>query len=426
VPDSTADDREVFARRGPSRPIVLGAVAIGVLLAIAPVLGSPYTSDDVINRTMPDVLRINHETRWHFIIATTSAWMENIHRFFPGAITFSTFLFSTFTTRASYKVFLFVLLAAVALLFGLWLVRSIGVPMTTIAVAALAACWQFRYSVTFDGLTCFGGLLPWSIALMVGTMALLAKRPHRWHVAGMVLAICLWALAVTTYEYTVILAPAVLASLWLFDADRRWRIGSGAVIVIGALGELVISESLHSRLKGVRPADYVLNFRLGPWAATTAKQLLGSIPMSQYWIPGPEHPSLRVTIPVVLATVVLSVVLVTALIAAWRGAPILERRRVLLLAGVGSWFWLAPALLAGATLRWQLTEPWGQAYIPVVFESLGVALVLVAGVAALKRQTVKGGGGASISSAAAMTLLMATGVAVALTAAANYLMVFAS
>lgn len=425
MPDSTSDDSTVLGSRGPSRSIALGAIAIGVLLAVAPVIGSPYTSDDVINRTMPDVLRINHETRWHFIIATTSAWMENIHRFFPGAITFSTFLFSTFTTRASYKVFLFVLLAVVALLFALWLVRSIGASMSAIAVAALAACWQFRYSVTFDGLTCFGGLLPWAIALMVATMALLAKRPNRWQAAGMVLAVCLWALAVMTYEYTVILAPAVLASLWLFDTARRWRIGSAAVIVIGALAELVISESLHSRLKGVRPADYVLNFKLGPWFTTTAKQLLGSIPMSQYWIPGPEHPALRVTIPVVVATVALSALLGAALIAAWRSAPVLERRRVLLLAGVGSWFWLAPALLAGATLRWQLTEPWGQAYIPVVFESLGVALVLVAGVAALKRQAINGGRAASISTAAAMTLLMATGVAVALTAAANYLMMFA-
>jgi hypothetical protein len=44
---------------------------------------------------------------------------------------------------------------------------------------------------------------------------------------------------------------------------------------------------------------------------------------------------------------------------------------------LGAWMWVAPAALVAVTKRWQTGIPWGQGYIPVVYEYFGLALCLL-------------------------------------------------
>jgi hypothetical protein len=227
-----------------------------------------------------------------------------------------------------------------------------------------------------------------------------------------------------TYEYTVILAPAVIASLWLLETDRRWRIATSVAVVSGALLEIVVSASLHSRLPTPRPADYVLNLKVGPLFTATAKQLVSAIPLSEYWIPGPQRPHLDISALAVVAGLVLGGMVVTGLIREWRTSTPMPTRSVVLVGLIGGWMWFAPALLAGATLRWQIVDVWGQGYVPVVFETVGFALVVVAALEGLKRRLLGHTTSLAWPNIVAVCLLGVIGVALAITAAANYLMIF--
>ena len=50
----------------------------------------------------------------------------------------------------------------------------------------------------------------------------------------------------------------------------------------------------------------------------------------------------------------------------------------------GLWFWLVPSVLAGITVRWQTDLVWGQGYIYLAYEFVGVGMVLT-GIAAIIR-----------------------------------------
>lgn len=345
-------------------------------------------------------------------------------RFFPGAIAYMTYTFTTLTSRVAYKTYLFVLLAILVLLIGWWVSRVTGsVAAALVSSAALASCWQFRYPIADDGLTSFVGLVPWTMVLMMATMLVLARRPSRRSVIAIVAGTLIWTLAVITYEYTVILTPAILVGFWFFETDRRWRVMSVIAIVVPSLFELVFSESLGTHFGAQQGSEYSLNLKVGLVMSTTAKQLAGALPLSEYWIPGHYKPQLHVAIYIYLAAIVIAVAVVYFLVREWQRLPTISARRLARLAVVGGWIWLAPALLVGSTGRWQIDVVWGQSYIPVVFETLGFALVMTAAIGGLKRWTRRSQRLSIASNATAITLLGIFGVSVALTAALNYSMV---
>ena len=145
------------------------------------------------------------------------------------------------------------------------------------------------------------------------------------------------------------------------------------------------------------------------------------MPLSEYWIRAGGSPDLRISVLVVVGAVVLGALLVAALIFMWTswGVPtVASFKRIGL---VGLWFWIAPALLTGATLRWQQVEVWGHSYVPVLFETLGISLVVVALLGSARARTVTRGGWARYG---AVGLLVVVGIALATTSALNFSMVY--
>jgi len=387
-----------------------------------PIVGTPYLSDDLINRLMPSWLAKPPRTHLYFIWQNNLAWMRQVHRFFPGAIALSTYVFSTFTTRVSYKVFLVVLLVAVLTAFAGWVGRAAGPTAALMAAAALVACWELRYTVTYDGLTGFSGLVPWTMLLIAAVMALFVRRPARprWSAVVLIVGAALWLLAVCTYEYAVILAPSVIASCWLQSNDRRWRTFTSAIVGVMALAALAVAGLLHLHARGPVPPEWALSLRPGAWTLTTAKQLVSALPLSEYWIRAGGSPHVHLSVIVAVAAGVLAVVVAWSLVHQWRSWDVGATQSFRRLGLIGAWFWIAPALLTGATLRWQLVETWGQSYIPVLFETFGVSLVVV---------SLLGGARCRVRGAehwpgyVATALLVVVGIAIALTAALNFSMV---
>lgn len=423
--DSVASELEVVTHQtGPRakhrwRHISLSVAFGGSLLAFASVLGTPYSADDVPNSGLPGYLAAKHITRWHYIAHYIVLWMRTQGRFFPGAVTETIVVFSTLTSRTPYKTFLFLLLTAVVVAFGLAIVRTMrDAGAAAIAAVALTSCWQFRYPVYFDAITSFSGLVPWSVLLMVGSFVLLSRRPRRWAPVSLVAGATLWAVAVVTYEVTVVVSPAVIAGFWLFGTDRNWRRLSQSAIVIPALALIAIDGWLRSSLSAPPVVDF--RYRLGIVAlATTVKQFVGAIPLSQYWIPGSAHPSVSLGwlwLPIAL----LAVLVGSAAIYLWRQSRLIDPKHLALLACIGIWIWGAPSVLVGFTERWQQQLLWGEAYLPVVYETIGFALLITAILGALLRVARSDSRWRASAATCATTLLSLLSAALALTGGLNY------
>lgn len=159
---------------------VKGSVALIVMLCVsvlvfAPVIATPYSADDVPNSGLPGYLSAHHISRWQNIAHFIGTWERGEGRFFPGAVTETTFVFSTFTTRITYKIFLFFVLLIFLCAAGWWVWRVLcDLTVALFAVTVIACCWQFRYPVFFDGITSFSGVVPVAVILMILSMLVLA------------------------------------------------------------------------------------------------------------------------------------------------------------------------------------------------------------------------------------------------------------
>lgn len=327
-------------------------VGAATFLLAWPVVGTPYVIDDVTNAQIPVGLAKGHITRWHYFTVMNDSWIRQ-GRFFPSSILYATFMWTTFPTRVEYKVWLLALMLGVTLGLGYWVWRALGnTAVAVIATAAMVACWQFRYPMdlagqTYDGLTAFAGEVPWAMLLMLITGALVLRQPKRWAPGVFGLAVVVWSITVSTYEYAVLVAPALIAALWLVPSDRSWRRRAIAAIVGPALCEVGIALWLIAHRVGPPNSEYTLSFSPLPLIEGITRELIAVLPMSSYWIPGPVRPALHLDAGLVTLCVCLAIVLSAVLVVEWRKLPVLSLHTRLLLAGIGSWMWFAPAVLIG-------------------------------------------------------------------------------
>ncbi|MCU1490071.1 MAG: hypothetical protein JWM85_1476 [Acidimicrobiaceae bacterium] len=392
------------------RSVVIGVAA---LLAVAPIIGTPYFGDDALNAPLPKVLAKLHLSSWHYIGQGTVTWMR-WGRFFPGAMADEVVVFTTLTSRVVYKSYLLVLLCCLILAASRWVAVAFGSKAVAIfGVVALVSSWQLRYPVAYDGLAGFLGLVPWTMLLMVGSVLVLGRRPSSRAPAALIAGGAIWALAAVTYEYSLILAPAFVAWFWLASGDLHWRRRAAVAIAFPTCAVGAFDLWLRHHVVGIPSPEYAISLHAGPFLSTTAKELVSALPLSEYWVPGPARPAVHVAWLAILGAVVLAVLVLIVLRRAWMELPIVESRRLWLAAAIGGWIWLAPAVLTGATLRWQQDVVWGQSYIPMLFETLGTMLLIATGMCALRRRNWGRRGPLGVMSAAvALTVLLNFGVVV--------------
>ena len=350
-------------------------IAILATLVVSPVLSLPYADDDTFNRLYA---RLSWSESAHELFAQTKAWVVQQGRFFPGSGLYSLGLWHMFDSRAAYMTFLLLLDLAVVAVVCLAVRGLTGSPdLALAALAALVSCMEFRFWFA-DGLLSFAGLIPWTLLLtmLTGIFAALALRTghRRWAVASAVV----WALAITGYEVSLLMLPALLLLLLVSQPGHsrtRWMWAVGPVVVLAAL-QFIGSAILHSRATDVVPSYQI---RLdGPVAVTFLKQWSAALPASQYWLGGtPSGVHLYGGLTVML---VLVFALPIALAGCGRNrvlAVAVPRRIAFGLIGAGAWAWVVPSLLAAVTARWQDSLVAGQGYIYLPYEYVGVALVSV-------------------------------------------------
>lgn len=349
------------------RSIVVWAGSVYlVMMAAFPILLTPYRFDDTFDRLIPEKLSKPGGSYLGWFLDQTVPWMHNQGRFFPGAVAWREFVFTTFTTRASYKLFmaalsLTVMAAVVTLVWKMTGAKMVG----AVAVTSLAATWTLRPWT--DGLDSFAGLLPWTVLASIASLLLL-MRGRGWLSA--VLALLLWSGVLVTYEVAILITPALLLCVWLSGRGPARSL----LLFWPALADLLFVVILRSQAVAIAPA-YRINLDFGAVFETYIRQSTAALPLSRFWYPGATLGIL----PLRLAAIALIVIGIPAglvLVGVWQSRPNPTWRSLLGIGFFGATCWLAPPLLVAITQRWQVSLPPGEGYLSVVWGFVGVALIM--------------------------------------------------
>lgn len=348
----------------------MAAIVVWVIgLYVALVLESPYRNDDLLNKEIKNILKTSHHSLGGFIWLQVSGYVHADARFFPGGLGWTYTLFDVFDERSSYKLVVGLLLA-------------LGLLITGLCVAAMARSWvpagafvliasgTLQVRLWADGLTSFAGLMMLTTALTLGALLLLLVKSGCWWLG---LAAALYATALLTYEAVFVLAPFLIAVIFLSRRDWRPTI---AIVVPAALA-LLTAISLKLITNAHPIPEYTLSFSPDAVLSTFAKQMIAALPLTQWWIGHTDG------LPPIAGTLILlSVVLVglptfLGLYHLARNLRLRDEHAAKLCGLLGAGMWIAPAVLIAVTKRWQESMPWGQGYISVVYEYLGLALCLL-------------------------------------------------
>lgn len=349
---------------------VLAATATWIVGAyVALVLASPYWNDDTINKNLPTFLKTTHTSLGSFIWGQISAFVRVDARFDPGLLAWTYSLFDVFDNHSAYKLVVGLLLAVALVAIGLC-VGAITKHWMLAAAFILVVSGTLQVRLWADGITSFAGVVALSACLTFGALLLLLIRSGR---RSAILAGLLYTAALLTYESVVLFAPVLIAII--IFTNRDWRRAS-AIFVPAAIAFLTaISLRLFTDAHPV--PEYTIS--LGPSAvlSTFAKQIIAALPLSQWWL-GHTHglPPIAGTL-LLLSAALMGVPAFVGLYLVAQNLSLYGTRAVKLCSALGVWLWIAPAALVAVTKRWQTDIPWGQGYIPVVYEYLGLGLLLL-------------------------------------------------
>lgn len=339
---------------------------MGVYFAL--VLESPYENDDLIDRTLRVTLREAHTSLGPYIWTQISAFAERDARFDPVLLGWTYSLFDGFDNRNSYKMIvgLVLVLALVAVAMCIARIAGSWIPGATF-VLIVAGTLQVR--PWSDGIDSFAGIIALTTALTFGALlVLLARTGVRW----MVLAGVLYLLALFSYEVVSLFAPVLILIILVRRHD--WR--PALAIVIPAAVALSIPLSLHIFGSPHPVPEYTLNWRPHLVLETFTKQMLAALPLSQWWLGHVAVPPIAGTL-ILTSAIVLGIPVFVGMRSFAGNTQSVAQHSSSLLVTLGAWIWVTPALLVSLTERWQTGIPWGEGYIPVVFEYIGLALCLL-------------------------------------------------
>ena len=363
----------------PVRSLRPALLSILITVTLIPIMGLPYTADDTVNRNWPttgmgDAIDAG--------IRITREWMATQGRFFPGGAVYGITMWNIFDSRAAYMTYLALL---GMLLVGLvayiaWRATRSG-QVAAFAALALGATMQVRFAGGFDGLASFGGLIPYTLVLVLiaGLLAAhILRGGSRWFAIPIALA---WSLAITAYEISLLMLPAVLLLLYVTGPSiRRWTRWAWAAVPLVVPAAMQLGVTLYLRRQDIAPGGAYQTNLDGPVGTTFGKQFTAALPFAQEgWGIAPINPTLSLLLIVAIGIPVFL---------AWRpwvnGRIAIPDRVAVGLVAAGLWAWTVPAMLAAITVRWQVELVWGQGYVYLPYEFVGFALLLT-GVMALLR-----------------------------------------
>jgi hypothetical protein len=303
-----------------------------------------------------------------YIWKQISEFVERDARFDPVLLAWTFSLFDVFDNRNSYKLIiglvLLVALVAVALC-----VAAIARSWMPGAAFVLVVAGTLQVRPWADGIGSFAGVIPLTTALTFGALLVLLVRPGRLWTA---LAGTLYMLALLSYEVVFLFAPVLILIVYVRRHD--WR--PALAIIVPAGIALLIDISLRIFGHPHPVPEYTLSWRPHLVLLTFAKQMLAALPLSQWWLGHTAVPPVAGTL-VLTSAVVLGLPVFLGMRSLAHTPWPLKQRSPQLYALLGAWIWVTPAILISLTERWQTGIPWGEGYISVVLEYVGLALCLL-------------------------------------------------
>ncbi len=363
-------------------PATALALAMFVLL---PALHTGWMADDAFYSALTGILAADRVTLWQAMAHSFHVWFSGNGRFYPGLILEKYVVFDLFTNLVIYKIFL-----VAATLAALDMFRRCVQVYTTPAFAALSVVCAAALLLVHgyqDALIAYNAMPQLVAVAMLGSfMAFRATLAGRNRLA-VAISVGLYALAALTYEDAYLLCA--LYPLLARPSTVSWRVAIRKTIPYLAIGAgLALFElALHGRLKLPPDALYAVNADPVPFLKTAFYQITAALPLA-YWLADPLR-SLPFASIAVFA--VFAVVSWLALRAVERSNP----KRLPLWTGVLSA--ILPAIPVALLVKYQHELRLGLGYLPVFFQTFGVALLLASAATAAARS--RFGSGARIAAA---------------------------
>jgi len=239
------------------------------------------------------------------------------------------------------------------------LVGSLAVPLIQLR-AWFDGWWQFFLQQPTVVITACA-----SLTLLITASSSVSRR--RIFLVG---AVSTWGLLLLFSNIAPFLFP-----IWLGVALARFPKKQGRTTVIAAMsGPWIAALAINLVLQQLASAPYATGFDAAVVGRTFAKQAIGTLPLSYDLLAHPQWRPDFVGLPTIAGVVLVAVTVVGVSI----GIALMVRlscRDLVLQAGIGAGLLLLPALAVAVSRQWQESIEPGLVYIPVVTQSVGLALL---------------------------------------------------
>ena len=385
----------------PARWLPAAVLALGFAM-LAPVLWSGWTADDAFYSALNGILGSDRSTLWQAMAHSFDLWFFGNGRFYPGLILEKYLVFAIFTNLVAYKVLLIALTLTAVEMFRrcvqAYTTRSFGI------VAALFVVTLFFVHGYQDALVAYNGM-PQVVAIaMLGSLmafrAALAEEGRRMAILSAVL----YAIAACTYEDVYALCVLYPMLAWYVGRNRQAAMRSAWPQLAIAAALTVFELVLHVRARLPADALYAVHLDGAGFLRTALYEVTASLPLA-YWLADPPRFLRLDIIPSALVFAGFATVAWIAL----GGADRAGNRRLPFL--TGSLLIVLPALPIALLVKYQQELRLGLGYLPVFFQTFGVALLLAAFAAAAARSR--------FGRAARIVIVAAVGALATVTYAAN-------
>ena len=264
-----------------------------------------------------------------------------------------------------------------ALIYGL--LRRLRAPAAAAALAVVLGATWMQFRIYHDSMISFAGLMQLVTALVTASLWCFARYLDDGRRRDLVFAVALFFVACGTYEIAYALC---LAHIGLAFAKRRGRAAFRAVApFVGVASLFVLATLVLRRVDNAVAVGYTVGSG-GPWIVlrTYAEQLISPLPamsiVADPTITGdPDRGELFASIWRGVAAAGAVAVLGVALAR--------HRARWSPIVAVGAGFYLAPPMLLSFAGKYQTELSLGTAYLPVLMQVFGLAILVTAAFGAL-------------------------------------------
>lgn len=304
----------------------------------------------------------------------TTGWMNGQGRFFPTAVAVSRGAFIFITSLQLYKLAQLLSLVVLVLLIALTISRKLKNP-DLFAPSVLLSTLLFQVRHDFDPYFAFSFLLPLTMILLLLLLLLIDKltwSSFAKNCLNILLLMTVSFLCFTTYEYSLLLSPILLLlSLDFFPKLTKSKLWSLSTIgMVGGVITLFTFLVLRPRRENKLPS-YEFAFNSFPFLRAFFSQLIAPLPFSQQFFG-----TLEISTPHRLYVFLILFVILFQFVP-FRVGKLVPIKFNIGLAASGVYLWVIPALLVALTQRWQIDNALspGKAYLPVLFQAVGVAFI---------------------------------------------------